>query len=83
MSMHSVASAKNTLSALIERALGGENIVITRHGQPVVELRPVQRHSEPVSSEGLEWLKAHRVPTRGGADDSGVLLSSMRDEGER
>ena len=41
MSRHSVAEAKNHLSELIDRALKGEGVVITRHGQPVVELKPV------------------------------------------
>ena len=41
MSSHRVAEAKNKLSLLIERALEGEEIVITRHGHPVVLLKPV------------------------------------------
>jgi prevent-host-death family protein len=36
MSTHTVAEAKNQLSKLIDRALKGERIVITRRGQPVV-----------------------------------------------
>jgi prevent-host-death family protein len=39
ISKHSVIEAKNQLSALIERALKGERVVITRHGQPVAEIR--------------------------------------------
>ena len=33
--------AKDTLSSLVARALGGEEIVITRGGSPVVQLIPV------------------------------------------
>ena len=41
MSTHSVAEAKNHLPELIDRALKGESVVITRHGHPVVELKAV------------------------------------------
>jgi prevent-host-death family protein len=38
---HSVADAKKRLPELIDRALEGEDIVITRHGRPVVELKAI------------------------------------------
>jgi hypothetical protein len=41
MSKHSIVEAKNQLSELIDRAMGGEEVVITRHGHPVVELKAV------------------------------------------
>lgn len=40
MSRYSVAEAKNGLPNLIDRALQGEEVLITRHGRVVVELRP-------------------------------------------
>ena len=36
MSTHSVAEAKNHLPELIDRALKGESVVITRHGAEVL-----------------------------------------------
>lgn len=39
---HSIVEAKNNLSALIDRALAGEEVVITRHGKPVVRLAPAE-----------------------------------------
>lgn len=39
MSKHRVAEARAHLSALIDRALAGETVVITRRGKSVVELR--------------------------------------------
>jgi prevent-host-death family protein len=80
MGKHSVAEAKNQLSDLIDRALGGENVVITRHGQPVVELKPVSKPARPVTRADLEWLKAHRVGRRSPSEDAGTLVSKMRDE---
>jgi prevent-host-death family protein len=66
MSTHSVAHAKSHLSELIHRALAGEDVTITRHGRPVVELRPVQLELGPVRPEDFDWL-ATRAAGRGPA----------------
>jgi prevent-host-death family protein len=58
---YSVADAKNRLSDLIDRALKGEGVAITRHGRPIVELKPVVEPTRAVSSADLDWLAAHRV----------------------
>jgi antitoxin (DNA-binding transcriptional repressor) of toxin-antitoxin stability system len=81
MTTYSVAEAKNSLSELIDRALKGEGVIITRHGKPVVEFRPVPAPAEPVSEAELDWLTRHRLhPDRGVAEDAGSLLSRIRDE---
>ena len=79
MSTHSVAHAKSHLSELIDRALEGEGVVITRHGRPVVELRPVQPRARPVTAADLDWLAARRIRVRV-AEDAGEQLRRMRDE---
>src|SRR4029077_8790271 len=68
MSTHSVADAKNHLSELINRALKGEGVVITRRGQPVVELKAVRPVTEPapqsprqITRADIEWLRARRA----------------------
>ncbi len=53
MSTHTVAEAKNQLSKLIDRALKGEGIVITRRGQPVVELKPVRPVPRPIAEADI------------------------------
>ena len=80
MSSHSVAEAKNQLSKLINRALRGEGVVITRRGQPVVELKPVRRPPRRVTEADLERLREHlaRLPWSG--VDAGTFVSQMRDE---
>jgi prevent-host-death family protein len=80
MTSHSVAEAKAHLSRLIERSLAGESVVITRHGHPVVELRPVSRTAPRIGAAGLERLKALNVGGKIPADDAGALVSGMRDE---
>ena len=84
MSTYSVVEAKSQLSKLIDRALKGEGIVITRRGQPVVELKPV--HNIPakpparVTAADLEWLRARRVGRSPAKTDAGTFVSQMRDE---
>jgi prevent-host-death family protein len=61
MAAYSVADAKNTLPRLIDRALNGEEVVITRRGTPVVEIKPVGRRSTAKTAAGIyEWLRARR-----------------------
>jgi antitoxin (DNA-binding transcriptional repressor) of toxin-antitoxin stability system len=60
MAAYSVAEAKNTLPKLIDRALQGEEVVITRHGKPVAELRAVQPPAAPGIGT-LEWLRARTL----------------------
>ena len=83
MGSHSVAEAKNKLSELIDRALRGEGVVITRHGTPVVELRPIPPMPHRVTKADIEWLRAHRIERLSATEDAGTLVSRMRDEEER
>ena len=80
MSNHSVAEAKNSLPALIDRALAGESVVITRHGHPVAELRPVTQQPRQVTKADVQWLAARRVVPQRRAQNAGTLVRRMRDE---
>jgi prevent-host-death family protein len=82
MQEHSVADAKTHLSALIDKALAGEGVVITRHGRPVVALRPLHPPATAVTAAEIDWLatcRAGLAPTL----DAGKLLSLMRDDDGR
>jgi len=84
MATYSVAQAKNNLSELIDRALHGEGVVITRHGTPVVELKPVQATAAALTDADLDWLASRRLqPRHPPAEDAGTLISRMRDEDAR
>jgi prevent-host-death family protein len=72
MTAYSVAEAKNRLPKLIDRALAGEEVVITRRGKPVVELRPAS--PRPASATGThEWL-FERTRARPGAGLTSVEI---------
>jgi antitoxin (DNA-binding transcriptional repressor) of toxin-antitoxin stability system len=83
MRSYGVTEAKNNLSRLIDRAMRGEGVVITRHGAPVIEFRAIGQPRGPITEKDLEWLAARRViPRRSAELDSGALVSATRDEGE-
>lgn len=42
-----VAEAKAHLSMLIEKALAGEEVVISKYGKPMVKLVPYERDTRP------------------------------------
>ncbi|MGC2415292.1 MAG: type II toxin-antitoxin system prevent-host-death family antitoxin [Stellaceae bacterium] len=78
MTDYSVADAKNHLPKLIDRALQGEEVIITRRGKPVVELRPAApRGSRP---KGIhEWL-AERTRSRPSVGLNSVQILDLLNE---
>jgi prevent-host-death family protein len=50
-----VAEAKAQLSRLIERALAGEEVVISKHGKPLVKLVPYERDTRPRDMSVRIW----------------------------
>jgi len=83
MSTHGVAAARSQLSKLIDRALKGEGVVITRRGKPVVELKPIPSAApkpKRVTEADLEWLRERRIGRSPAKTDAGTLVSQMRDE---
>jgi prevent-host-death family protein len=58
MSTVSVRDARASLPRLIDRALSGEKVVITRKGRPVVRLTPI----EPAKAEPRRLEAAARHP---------------------
>lgn len=82
MSSYSVAEAQNGLPGLIDRALAGEEVLITRHGRVVVEIRPAVPAAEPPADKaaGLAWLHERRRGRPRVGVDSAALLRNMADE---
>jgi antitoxin (DNA-binding transcriptional repressor) of toxin-antitoxin stability system len=83
MSTYSDIEAKNRLPELIDLALAGEDVVITRQGQAVAQLKAVQAPARPVSSCDPDWLASRRARRLFRGEDAGVLVSRMRDEEAR
>ncbi len=80
MATYTLAQAKDQSPKLVDEALTGAPVTITRHGEPAVHLMAAQPASRPMTQADLDWL-AERRATRPYVDiDSGTLLRAMRDE---
>jgi prevent-host-death family protein len=73
-----LAQAKAQLSELLNKVEAGEEVVVTRRGRPVAQIRAVEKKLEPLPFEELAAFRA-RMPQ---LEKSSVeLLREMRDEG--
>ncbi|HEX3920181.1 MAG TPA: type II toxin-antitoxin system prevent-host-death family antitoxin [Caulobacteraceae bacterium] len=83
MANYSVAEAKNHLPHLIRLATEGQEVVITRHGKPVAEIRARPQTARLPSVDRAEiyaWLRAERESRKPLDIDSVQLLNEMHDE---
>jgi prevent-host-death family protein len=82
MTAYSVVAAKNNLPKLIDRALQGEEVVITRRGRPVAELKPLERPPS-VHPATYEWLRSRRDARPGVGLSSVELLDQLYEPEDR
>jgi prevent-host-death family protein len=80
MASYSVAEAKNQLPSLIDKALGGEDVVITRHGKPVAELRPPRARPSSEERKALYDHMAAEAAKRPVSVSAVDLLNEMYEE---
>jgi prevent-host-death family protein len=78
---YSIAQAKDQLSKLVDEALAGESVTITRHGKVVAEIRPAAagdagRWSPELIDEIAARAKA--LPSLG--ESAADIVRRMRDE---
>ena len=79
MSVYSVAEAKNRLPSLIDKALEGEEVVITRRGKPVVAIKPAAaKPAQPLERvrEMTKWL-LKRTRSRPGVGMTSVEILDL------
>jgi prevent-host-death family protein len=82
MGTYSVADAKSGLPRLIDLALEGEEVIISRHGKPVAELRPVAAASSKAAPATYAWLKARRLARKPAGVTSVELLRQIYEDPE-
>ncbi|HTX50410.1 MAG TPA: type II toxin-antitoxin system prevent-host-death family antitoxin [Caulobacteraceae bacterium] len=82
MTTYSVADAKNGLPRLIDRALEGEEVIISRHGKAVAELRPIAPRAKRITAASYAWLRDRRRGRKGAGLTSVELLNQLYDEPE-
>lgn len=83
MPRYSVATTRDNLSNLIDKALAGEEVIITRHGKPTAALSALHRVANPQRdrSEWMEWLRERRESRKSLGMDGSALVRQMRDDG--
>ncbi len=80
MSTYSVADAKSGLPRLIDLALEGEEVIISRHGRPVAELRPIGKPIRGQAATAYAWLRERREKVPGLTLTSVELLDQMYED---
>lgn len=73
-----LAEAKVQLSELLNKVEAGEEVIVTRRGRAVAQIRAVEKKLEPLPLEELAAFRA-RMPQL--AKSSVELIREMRDEG--
>lgn len=86
MARYSVVEAKDNFSALLDAVEAGEEVVVTRHGKPVVQfVRPLEALADPEwaarRDAAMARLAAFRSRQPLSPVDSVDLIRQMRDEG--
>jgi len=76
MSTFSVAEAKTHLSQLLERAEKGEEVAITRRGEPIARLAPIGTAKPGIDFARLRALRAAMPKAKTPAHK---LIRKMRD----
>ena len=77
MTAYSVEDAKVGLPELIDRALDGEEVIITRRGRAAVEIRPTRTIQSQAGATLYDWLRSRRLGRKSISLTSVVLLNEL------
>lgn len=80
MSTYTLAQAKDQLSRIVDEALTGEPVTITRHGKPVVTLQPAQVAHRQMRASDVATLRNRRSARPRLRRTGAALVRAMRDE---
>lgn len=81
MPTYTVAQAKDNLSRLIDEALEGNPVTITRHGKPVARITPMTTEAPAaMTDEELDRLAKFRATQKPLPISAAEIIRAMRDE---
>lgn len=80
MAAYSVAEAKNSLPRLLDKAIEGEKVIITRHGKPVAEIRSLPSLTPEERKAKLLEIANRRLSRPPLGMTSVELINGMYDE---
>ena len=78
MSEYTIAEARNSFTKLVDRALAGEDVTITRRGKTIAKIVPTAPRKG--MSIDLEWLERVRVKPSNPDYDGQTLVEMMKAE---
>ena len=76
-----LAETKSHFSAVVDQVIAGEEIVITRRGQPVARIIPERRKSPPEVAAIVEELRAFLAAQPAQSRPATELVREVRDSG--
>jgi len=79
MATYTLSQAKDQLSRLVDEALGGQPVTITRHGKPVVHLTPAQPVPKVMTKDDWDWLAKQRASRPTLTKSAAEMIREMRD----
>jgi prevent-host-death family protein len=74
---YSLYEAKAKLSAIIRQVREGRHVLVTVHGEPVAEIRPVAREANDLAAH-LEQLTERGVLVRGERDERALRVVARK-----
>lgn len=85
MAEYSIAEAKNNLPKLVDRAVAGEEVTITRRGKRVAKIvadpPPVAECADrPKAFNDIDWIRRHQAKTADPNFDSAAAIRAERDD---
>lgn len=78
MAHYSVATTRDNLSSLINKALAGEEVVITRHGKPAVLMSVVEPVPQP-KDEAIQAMST-LAKKRQARAERGIVANNLMQE---
>ena len=82
MGLYTLAQAKDRLSQLVDAALAGEQVTITRDGIAAVQLLPSRQIAIPMTPADIAEMARKRGARPRLAQDAIALVRALRDERE-
>jgi prevent-host-death family protein len=83
MADYSIAEAKNNLPKLVDRAMAGEEVMITRRGKRVARIvadpPAIECADRPRAFNDVDWIRRHQAKTADPNFDSVAALRAERD----
>ena len=73
-----VTETRQHFAAILERVLDGEQVIVTRRGEPVAAIVPAPQETDPAAEPVGLAAFAGALPRRSGIDEAAAAVVAMR-----